>query len=276
MDWSLVLASQGIEHVINHDETAGWTLTVSAADQPAALNHLRQYRMENRHWRWRRPVFKPGLYFDWTCVFWVLGITLIYAWSQQHNLHDPGMMTGAALRDGEWWRFFTAVWLHADLAHLAMNAVFGMLFLGLAMGSYGPGVGMLAAYLAGAAGNVAGGWIHGPALHGLGASGMVMGALGLLACPPLILPKGRNSIALKLLAGGLLAGVLIFVMIGVDPKTDVVAHLGGFVSGWLLGILLALNPRILRLPRINLVAGIIFCLLIIMPWWLALAAHEPG
>ena len=270
MDWSLVLASQGIEHIINYDETTGWILIVSTADHPVALDHIHEYCLENRYWRWRHPVFQPGLYFDWSCVIWAFANALMFAGSQRHNLHDPGMMTGAALHSGEWWRLFTAILLHADLAHLAMNIVFGMLFLGLAMGSYGPGVGLLAAYLAGAAGNLVGSWIHEPNLHSLGSSGMVMGALGLLACPPLILPKGRRIIAFKLLGGGLLAGILIFVMIGMNPNTDVVAHLGGFISGWLLGIPLCLKPKLIRTPRINLAAGIFFCLLIFVPWWLAL------
>ena len=29
MDWSLVLASQGIDHRVDHDEVDGWTLSVS-------------------------------------------------------------------------------------------------------------------------------------------------------------------------------------------------------------------------------------------------------
>jgi hypothetical protein len=29
MDWSLVLASQGIEHIIEHDEAISWTLSVA-------------------------------------------------------------------------------------------------------------------------------------------------------------------------------------------------------------------------------------------------------
>ena len=76
-------------------------------------------------------------------------------------------------------------------------------------------------------------------MRGLGALGVVMGALGLLTVPSLILPKQQKANAYRLIAGGLLAGVLIFVMIGVNPETDVVAHLGGFVTGWLLGLMLA-------------------------------------
>jgi len=32
MDWSLVLTSQGIEHGLDRDEAAGWTLTVAETD----------------------------------------------------------------------------------------------------------------------------------------------------------------------------------------------------------------------------------------------------
>ena len=43
----------------------------------------------------------------------------------------------------------------ADPPHLATNVTFGVLLLGLAMGSLGPGIALLASYLAGAAANLA-------------------------------------------------------------------------------------------------------------------------
>src|ERR1700679_2995450 len=139
MDWSLVLASQGIEHVIDRDEATGWTLAVSAVDHEKALTVIRLYREENLHWRWRRPVFQPGLFFDWSSLAWVWLVILFYGWSEARPaLRHVGMMTGAALAHGEWWRLFTATWLHADVGHLASNIVFGFLFLGLAMARYGP------------------------------------------------------------------------------------------------------------------------------------------
>src|ERR1019366_137850 len=98
-------------------------------------------------WRWRRPIFQPGLFFDWRSTVWVFLIIIFYWWSQlRPNLRNLGMWDGAVLGHGEWWRLFTAVWLHADPAHLALNAVFGLVLLGLAMGAYGAGVGLLAAY----------------------------------------------------------------------------------------------------------------------------------
>ena len=71
MEWSLVLASQGIEHWIDHAHTTGWMLSVTEADHDQALAQIGQYRLENRHWRWRQPVFQPGMFFDWGCLGWV-------------------------------------------------------------------------------------------------------------------------------------------------------------------------------------------------------------
>jgi membrane associated rhomboid family serine protease len=65
----------------------------------------------------------------------------------------------------------------------------------------------------------------------------------------------------------LLAGVLLFVFLGVSPGTDVVAHLGGFITGLLFGSLLAIAPRLTHRPRVNLAAGILFAALVILPWW---------
>jgi membrane associated rhomboid family serine protease len=275
MDWSLVLASQGIEHSIDRDEVTGWMLAVAEADHEKALTQIRLYRLENRHWRWRQPVFQPGLFFDWSSVGWVVTNILFYWWSEaRDDLRLAGMTDGTALAHGQWWRLFTATWLHADVAHLAMNMVFGFLFIGLVMGRYGPGVGLLAAYLTGVGGNLAAWLVYGANHRGLGASGVVMGAVGLVAVQSVALLKRRNAIAFRLFASGIFAGVLLFALLGVTPGTDVVAHLGGFITGLLLGSLLALAPRLTHLPRVNLVAGILFAALVIFPWWQSLAIYH--
>ncbi len=132
------------------------------------------------------------------------------------------------------------------------------------------GVGLLAAYLAGVGGNVGAGLVYDATLRGLGASGVVMGALGMLSAQSFALLKRRNANTFRLFAGGMMGGILLFVFLGVSPGTDVVAHLGGFISGLLLGSLLTLAPRFIHRPRINLVAGILFAALVILPWWWAL------
>ena len=268
MDWSLVLASQGIEHRIDRDDATGWVLTVTKPDLERALDQIHQYRLENRHWRWRQPVFQPGIVFDWRCFVWVLLNIFFYWWNQNRaDLRSPGIMDGTALAHGEWWRLFTATWLHADAGHLATNMVFGFLLVGLVMGRYGPGIGLLAAYLAGVGGNLTTWLVYGVTHRGLGASGVVMGALGLLVVQSVALLKRPNAKTYRLFASGLFVGILLFVLLGVSPEADVVAHLGGFVAGLLLGSLLAMAPRLAHRPRVNLAAGTMFAIFVILPWW---------
>ena len=101
-----------------------------------------------------------------------------------------------------------------------------------------------------------------------------MGALGLLAVQSGTLLKRRTANNLKLFASGLFAGVLLFVLLGVNPEADTVAHLGGFITGLILGSLLALAPRLTLRPRVNLVAGMLFAALVLLPWLRALARTD--
>ncbi|HWW01404.1 MAG TPA: rhomboid family intramembrane serine protease [Candidatus Acidoferrum sp.] len=324
MDWSLVLLSQGIEPVIDcSEETAAWGLLVPAKDHQTAQEALHLYRVENRRWPWRRELFQQGVLFDWGSLAWAVLLAFFYWVDAQTDLRSAGLMDSVAASRGQWWRLFTAVWLHADLAHLASNAVIGLVLLGLTMARYGTGAGLLAAYLAGAGGNLVV-WLLSPASHlSLGASGMVMGALGLLAIQSLPLRRGgdghvpelsplrrggegddrtefesgrltrgrgrpRPNISTRIavltrsgrphrtvgtakhVVTGVLAAVLLFVLLGLAPGTDVMAHAGGFVAGILLGGLLKLVPCLARQTKTNLLGGFLFILLVLWPWWLAL------
>src|SRR4051812_14739394 len=181
MDWSLVLVSQEIETTIEADPEAGWGLTVSAADHERALAVLEQYRRENLRWPWRRSIAGEGLLFDWGSAVWAL-LMIFFFWFQQQRpgFSEAGMMDAEAVSRGEWWRWFTATFLHADIGHLAQNTVIGFVLLGLTMGRYGTGIGLVAASLAGAGGNIAA-WLVFGTHYSRGASGMVIGCVGLLA-----------------------------------------------------------------------------------------------
>jgi rhomboid protease GluP len=270
MDWSLVLASQGIEHGLEHTEATGWALVVAATEAERARAVIRQYQRENPRWPWRRTVFQPDVLFDGASAAWVL-LTLVFYWLEtaRAGVRAWGVMDGAAVGRGEWWRLFTATLLHADLAHLATNAAFGFVLLGLAMGRFGTGAGLLAAYLAGGAGNVAAWLVYGDAHRGLGASGVVMGALGLLTVPSAALLRNHPR-AWKLAMSGAAGGGLLFVLLALNPEADVVAHLGGFVAGSLFGAGLALVFRLPQRRWVHLAAGLIFTMLVILTWLLAL------
>lgn len=270
MDWSLVLVSQGIETIIDSDGELGWGLIVPEGDYGRAIEVLRQYRAENRHWPWRQRISPKGILFDWGSVGWVLLIGLFY-WIQTHagaGFRNAGLMDAVAVSHGEWWRLFTAIFLHADLGHFAMNASIGLLLLGLVMGNLGTGLGLLAAYLAGAGGNVTTWLIFSAGHRSLGASGMVLGCVGLLAAQSIFARPG-NPLRLKYALTGLAGGLMLFVLLGLSAESDVLAHFGGFMSGLVLGRVLAMRPRLAQNTAANVFAGIVFCVLVILPWWFA-------
>lgn len=273
MDWSLALASQGIHPLIEHSEQTGWALIVPLEEFERAVAIIDLYRRENLRWPWRKPMFKAGPLFDWAALAWVFLTIVIYWLSESHaRLREVGAMDVAAVGNGEWWRLFTATLLHADLPHLATNAVFGLLLLGLAMGRYGTGIGMLAAFLTGVGGNVAGWMIYSTGSRSLGASGVVMGALGLVAVQSFAHLKVHPR-PVRFAVAGVIGGVMLFSLLGLNPGSDVIAHLGGFLAGLLLGALLSLMPKMTRNPVLNAIAGILFAALVIWSWAMAMGKH---
>ena len=235
---------------------------------------IQQYQKENIRWPWQQKIILPEISFDWGSLAWVF-LTGVFFWlsGQTASFREAGVMKSTAVAHGEWWRLFTAIFLHADLAHLASNAVIGFVLLGLTMGRCGAGIGLLAALLAGAGGNVAS-WLVYPGDHqGLGASGLVLGCLGLLAAQSVPELKHHPK-AIKLAVTGMAAGGMLFVLLGLSPGTDVVAHLGGFVSGLMLGTLLSFWPQLARHTIANLTAGALFSALTVVAWWLALTTRR--
>ena len=240
MDWSLVLASQSIPTRLETDAAQAFWLEVAESDAAKAREVIDLFQSENRRWRWQRRIPTTPLIFHWGSLVWVAIILALHAIaSGDPTLHKAGFMNGVSVRDGEWWRPITAVTLHGDSAHLVSNAMFGFLFLGIAMGYWGAGLALLAALLSGVAGNFAGWFVYPEKQFMVGASGMVMGAIGLLAVIPA--PVGSlRRLTFQMVLRTLTPAVFLFVMMGFAPGTDWIGHTAGFVTGMLLG--LALNP----------------------------------
>jgi rhomboid protease GluP len=271
LDWSLVLVSQGIESLPERDEVSeAWRLVVAPPDYTRALRVLRLYRKENPEGAWQQSWPWPALIFDWRCLVVLLGMVLLFVVEAagRGDLRWMGRMDNLALRSGDWWRPLTAVTLHADLGHLAANCGIGFLFLGLAMGAFGPGVGLLASYFAGVAGFVAGVFLLPDSYRSVGASGMILGALGLLTAQWVSLVRHGLS-GRQLAARGVVSGCLLLILLGLNPagNTDVMAHAAGFTAGLALGAILAFLPgRWVRSPWVNLLAAAVFAALVLVAW----------
>ncbi len=280
MDLSLVLVSQGIEATIDQEAPGNtWRLLVPAVELPRATEAIARYHEENHRDRWRQELPWTGLVFDWRCLVPLLLLVLFYLVEATGHgaLRSVGMMNGLAVKGGEWWRLITAVTLHADLAHLAANLTTGLVLVGLAMGVFGPGLGFLISLLAGVAGNAAGLAFYPENYRGLGASGLVMGSLGLLSAQSVALwRQGLTHRQLAVRAG--LSGCLLLVLLGFSPEqhTDVLAHVAGFVAGAMLGIAVGWLPaRWRRGPWLNRATQILAAALVAIAWLLALRLGHP-
>ncbi len=269
-DWSLALLSQGIESTVTPSDN-GWELRLRPEDLEAAHTVLLQYRRENRRWHWTQPLPWPGEPFHFGALGWGMVLILFHLWANTsaQPLAKLGNMNNRLLSEGAWWRLATAISLHADLSHLIANLVTGTIVLGLALGRWGAGPALFAAWLGGVGGNVLGWLCYPPDHRGLGASGMVLAGLGLLATSSF-----RDWRAIRQpwfwIARSLLGGFLLFLLIGLDPASDLLAHTGGFVSGLLLGILLGgLPDRWLHAPRTTAVLVGLLLTLVLGTWILA-------
>ena len=213
-----------------------------------------------------------NIVFHWGALAWVAAMAAFYYWTMVAfpGLQNAGIMDCRRVAAGEWWRLFTAITLHENLAHLAANAATGFLLLGLAMARYGPGMALLAAFLAGAAGNAASLMVHSDASQSLGASGMVTGALGMLSVHSFSLWR-KYPAARGLIMRGAVAGFLILVLIGFAPGSDIAAHLGGFAAGAVLGVALnAVRPAVLQSGWANVVSALALAALVLDTWRRAL------
>lgn len=146
----------------------------------------------------------------------------------------------ALFEEGEFWRPLTALFVHADLAHLLGNLFFGSLFMYFVHRAYGPMWAWLSVMLAGAVGNALVAALFYPEpFAGIGASTAVFAAVGLLVAHGLIWTRWSRQLrghrAWLVPLGGGLALLGLFGSGGENADIDVAAHLFGFVSGALIG-----------------------------------------
>lgn len=143
------------------------------------------------------------------------------------------------VRDGEWWRVFTAMTLHADFAHLLSNVI-AVVFLGTAACRLcGWGGGWLLIVLAGAAANtITALTVDDPLFRSLGASTATFGALGILTGAQTMRKylhyKNMRTLWHPALVA-LLAGTALLGILGTGPQSDLRGHLYGFLAGLPLG-----------------------------------------
>jgi len=246
-----------------------WALWVQPGDHAAALAHLQRYERENPPRR--RPAPPEPLHRGaWLGSAAYAAVVLLVGYLAGSNAFgfdwfDAGAQRTGLVQGGEVWRTVTALTLHVDVGHLLANLGFGTVFGLLAGQLLGPGVAWATVLVAAAGANLLNSLIQ-PVTHSsVGASTAVFATLGLLAAYAW---RRRAS------EGGrwayqwapLVAGIILLGFTGAGgERTDVLAHLTGFVMGALAGAVHAAW----RCPRgsvAQVVAGIISLAAVCAAW----------
>ena len=151
-----------------------------------------------------------------------------------------GAMFGPLIATGEYWRFFTAMFLHANLLHLFFNCFALFIFGRLVEGVYGYTRFTAIYLLAGLSGGVLSYMFNKTAIA-VGASGAIFGILGALAAYFVVHRNTFGEMGRRNLTG-LATVAAINLAIGLlIPNIDNWAHFGGLAGGFVMG--LALAPR---------------------------------
>jgi membrane associated rhomboid family serine protease len=173
-----------------------------------------------------------------------------------------GGNVGALTISGEWWRLLTNIFVHAGIIHIAFN-MWCLWYLGaLAESLYGAWTYGCIYLTCGIGASLASAAWH-PYVPSIGASGAIFGLAGALFTA---IKLGEFSVSRSELSGTLRSlGAFVvynlifgFIISGVDNA----AHIGGLVTGVIVGALIALlAPRHEQAPQRALVLlGVLFAL----------------
>jgi len=148
-----------------------------------------------------------------------------------------GASYGPSELSTDWWRLFTAMFVHIGLIHIALNMLCLSNLGPLAERLFGSGKFLLLYLLTGLGGNVASVALH-PTIVAAGASGAIFGVAGALLAvfhvrkiPAIASLRGRGG---QLGIGGFIAYNLFYGF--ADSGIDNAAHIGGLVIGFLIGL----------------------------------------
>ncbi len=167
-------------------------------------------------------------------------------WTDPGTLHRLGALEPyAVVVQGEFWRLFTALFLHAGSAHLFFN-LFALYVLGPSLERSIGALRFAACYLISGFGSSAGvvvltlsGLVHPAQL--VGASGCVMGIVGAWAGFLLRhhhVPRARQRLAN--------IAMIVVIQVAFDlstPQVSMAAHLCGLITGFFAGLAIAPKKR---------------------------------
>lgn len=197
-------------------------------------------QMERREWV-EPPLFPAGI---GHMLAWMVALAIAFLWQGlDTTLTDRFCNSSTALvQDGEWWRPFTSLFLHADAGHLLGNVAIGGIFCVMVAQTLGAWRGWLLILVGGTIANAISAWARFPeAYESIGASTATFAALGILIGAAMRSSlRHRSYRELRPLLAPLMVGLVLLGWYGTaGENTDVAGHFAGFSVGTVLGGLAA-------------------------------------
>jgi rhomboid protease GluP len=144
----------------------------------------------------------------------------------------------ATIGAGEWWRLLTSCFVHYGIIHIAFNMYVLYQIGPFVQMTFGRARYLIIYFIAGLGGNLVSIYIH-PQVVGAGASGAIFGLYGAVFGFLLRERGSLNPAAVKSISRSAGIFVLYNLVYGaMDRTTDMSAHIGGLVAGFLTGIAL--------------------------------------
>ena len=185
-------------------------------------------------------------------TFALAGLLAVIYWLELHFSVDPMPNLAISLRDSvafggvgphfvfqekEWWRIFTAPFLHGSLSHLIGNTV-ALVFAGVALERMLGRAWLAALFVVGALGGGIGSLVYSTAVVSLGASGALMCLVTVLFALSHHVAAGDKAMKLRRRALLVVVSALMPSAPSGGTQIDYGAHFGGFAVGIAFGFLL--------------------------------------
>lgn len=166
-------------------------------------------------------------------VLWFIFMIIIYGTTTDSELlYLNGALYGEYFTIDQWWRLISPIFTHIGFAHLLSNMVL-LVTLGRSLEYVIGTFKFFILYLLSAVGGSLAVVFFQPEVVTAGASGALFGILGFLAIHYLR-RKSSRIYALGKIYSGIIIINIVYTFIG--QEVSVVGHIGGFISGLILGL----------------------------------------
>jgi membrane associated rhomboid family serine protease len=205
-----------------------------------------------KHLRWFERISWATWMITLICiVMWCLTAYQVALADGAHSMHDIlanvfsnsqngdvlaayGAKYNDAIIQGQYWRFVTPIFLHANILHVSLNML-NLVVLGIVIERIFGHLRFLLIYLVTGVTSIIASFYFMPQEVSVGASGAIFGLVGAYSIFVLVHRRAFPR-------GGIPALIWLVVIIGLNlglgliiPNVDNYAHVGGFVSGCILG-----------------------------------------